>query len=234
MLVCCSDIKNSQSFSPTTLRQCHFRPSYLSAGPPVVAISRRRPTPQSNLPGFTATTLSYNKNDIEPLVDDASSTSDSESTIFIFVGLTSIASTAGVFWSEIAVFATGCGPMTMPDWLERGCYYIVLIVSSISVFTRIVLSSLDATGTMSGEVSGGGLESILLLVADGEKNRENDSAKLGKIRVLLRLADTLALLAVAAAVLVLGQQNLNGESMDGMSGIDFTKCRARQSFYQNQ
>jgi len=122
----------------------------------------------------------------------------------------------------------------MPDWLERGCYYIVLIVSSISVFTRIVLSSLDATGTMSGEVSGGGLESILLLVADGEKNRENDSAKLGKIRVLLRLADTLALLAVAAAVLVLGQQNLNGESMDGMSGIDFTKCRARQSFYQNQ
>ena len=149
-----------------------------------------------------------------------------------------IAASLGVFWSEWAILQTGCGPMFLPDWLERGSYLGVLIVSSVSVFTRIVaLALLDG---MDEEGSGGGLASLLLVsLKDDETSFTGDSPTKNHptsekdIRILLQVADYLALVAVAAAVVVLGIQVLNGETMDGLSGIDLDKCRARQSFQQN-
>ncbi|KAL9178873.1 hypothetical protein ACHAXT_011846 [Thalassiosira profunda] len=41
-------------------------------------------------------------------------------------------------WSEYAVLRTGCGPSSLPDAIERGCYLVVLAVAGISVFLRIV------------------------------------------------------------------------------------------------
>jgi hypothetical protein len=40
----------------------------------------------------------------------------------------------------------------------------------------------------------------------------------------------MAWLAVLGAVFVLVNQLLNGEAMDGLSGIDMEKCRAKQAF----
>ena len=135
----------------------------------------------------------------------------------------SMAASLGVFWSEWAVLQTGCGPMSMPDWLERSCYLGVLVVSGISVFTRIVLAF--------DETQEGGLAYLLLL--DGTSDSGRTTKTQSTIRLVLQTAEYLALLAVLGAVLVLGNQVLNGESMDGMSGIDLDKCRTRQSFQQN-
>lgn len=148
-----------------------------------------------------------------------------------------IAASFGVFWSEWAILQTGCGPMALPDWLERGCYLGVSIVSSVSVLTRIV--AFAVSGGIDEEGSGGGLASLLLVALQddtslkGDPPRKLPSTISTNIRILLQVADYLALLAVAGAVVVLGSQVLNGETMDGLSGIDLDKCRARQSFQQN-
>jgi len=41
-------------------------------------------------------------------------------------------------WSEYSEIATGCGPRSLPDALERGSYLGVLVVAGLSVFVRIV------------------------------------------------------------------------------------------------
>ncbi|CAB9512911.1 expressed unknown protein [Seminavis robusta] len=123
-----------------------------------------------------------------------------------------LASSLGVFWSEASVFQTGCGPLYLPDWLERSFYLGVLAVSGISVFFRIVFPDQ------------GGLTGLLL------PNDDQNEKNLGPLRVAIQASEAMALLAVFAAVIVLVNQSLNGEAMDGLSGIDLDKCRARQTF----
>ena len=50
------------------------------------------------------------------------------------------------------------------------------------------------------------------------------------LRSLVQIVEGLAWLAVVGAVVVLVHQEMMGETMDGMSGIDVAKCRSRQSF----
>jgi hypothetical protein len=122
-----------------------------------------------------------------------------------------MASSLGVVWSEVAVYQTGCGPLYMPDWLERGCYLGVLAISGSSVFGRIVFRESLAS----------------LLVQDEHSTSKKDARRRA---IALEIAEWLAFLTVAGAVLVLGNQMINGETMDGLSGIDLEKCRARQGF----
>lgn len=114
--------------------------------------------------------------------------------------VTSLFASSGVYWSEWAVFQTGCGPLYFPDWLERSCYLGVLFVSGLSVFLQIVY--------------GQGLSSWA---------RE-------PTRCIVQICEILAWLAIVGAVVVLLNQMLNGETMDGLSGIDLDKCRAKQAF----
>lgn len=126
------------------------------------------------------------------------------------VVLLSTLSSLGVFWSEIAVFQTGCGPMLLPDWLERSAYLGVLVVSGLSLFWRIVTF---------GE---GGLAYVLL------DNTANGNPTVR--RTFLQGVEVLVFLAVSGAVLVLMNQTLNGQTMDGLSGIDLDMCAARRAF----
>ena len=59
-----------------------------------------------------------------------------------------ILGSSGTLWSEFSVATTGCGPATLGDVLERGCYYSAFGLAAVSVFTRIafglsVMESLD-------------------------------------------------------------------------------------------
>lgn len=131
----------------------------------------------------------------------------SAATAIISCAALALTGTAGVFWSEVSIFQTGCGPLAMPDWLERSCYLDVLFVSGWSVFLRIVFA-----GTRIAD---------LVLT-----NREETLWS----KQLIQFAEYAAFLAVLGAVLALGNQMINGERMDGLSGIDLERCRARQIF----
>lgn len=126
-------------------------------------------------------------------------------------------SCAGVFWSEVAVYQTGCGPLSLPDLLERGCYLGVLVVSGLSVFLRMALQQSQT-------------DLVVLPDPTSTSNNESDSNTASILRLLLQSTEILAIFAVVGAVVVLGNQMVNGETMDGLSGIDLEKCRARQSF----
>lgn len=113
---------------------------------------------------------------------------------------TSLCASSGVLWSEWTVFQTGCGPLYLPDWLERSCYLGVLFVSGLSAFLRIVYRQ--------------GLSSWVHASA----------------RRAVQACESLAWLAIVGAVIVLLNQMLIGETIDGLSGIDLEKCRAKQAF----
>jgi hypothetical protein len=125
--------------------------------------------------------------------------------------LTTLAS-LGTLWSEYSVFTTGCGPRSLPDAIERECYLGVLTVAGLSVFIRIVTG--DGFSSMTQQQLGYG---------DGKKL--NDETAL--IR-WMQLAESLSLLAVLGAFVVLGSITIHGEQMDGMSGINVDMCRAIQ------
>lgn len=131
--------------------------------------------------------------------------SDEEDTVSVNIitgtlVVTSLSASSGVLWSEWAVYQTGCGPLNLPDFLERSCYLGVFLVSGLSVFSRIVFRQ--------------GLSAW----SDPATKRA------------IQTCEILAWLAVVGAVVVLGNQMINGEAMDGLSGIDLGKCRAKQEF----
>lgn len=136
------------------------------------------------------------------------------------VAVVSLSSIAVVLWSEIAIFRTGCGPIYLPDVLERSSYLIVLGASSISMFTRIV----TAFGPSVMNIPRG-FANFVLQCFDYKFSKYYKG-----FIVSLQVTETLALLAAVGAIVVLANQAFNGETMDGMSGIDLSKCRARQTF----
>ena len=109
----------------------------------------------------------------------------------------------GTIYSEVSVIQTGCGPPLLNDIIERSCYLGVIVISGLSVFLRIV--------------TGSGL-------ADAIINTQDDKISLQ----LFRLVEYLSLLAVLGAFISLGSQTINGEQMDGMSGINVEMCKAIQ------
>ena len=101
---------------------------------------------------------------------------------------------------------TGCGPPLLPDIVERSCYLGVLVISGLSVFLRIV--------------TGSGVADAIIINTQDDK----DIISLQ----LFRLVEYLSLLAVLGAFISLGSQTINGEQMDGMSGINVEMCKAIQ------
>jgi hypothetical protein len=109
----------------------------------------------------------------------------------------------GVLWSEYSIIVTGCGPLNFADILERICYQGVIVLAGISLFNRIVTGKgLDT----SGEDFFGPLEDSTIYQ--------------------VRFAEYASALAVVGAFVALGFQYSRGTSMDGLSGIDITMCRA--------
>jgi len=112
----------------------------------------------------------------------------------------------GTIYSEITVIQTGCGPPLLPDIVERSCYLGVLVIAGLSVFLRIV--------------TGSGVADAIIINTQDDK----DIISLQ----LFRLVEYLSLLAVLGAFISLGSQTINGEQMDGMSGINVEMCKAIQ------
>ena len=111
----------------------------------------------------------------------------------------------GTIYSEVSVIQTGCGPSLLPDIIERSCYLGVLVFAGLSVFLRIV--------------TGSGVADAIINTKD-----DKDDTSLQ----LFRLVEYLSLLAVLGAFVSLGSQTINGEQMDGMSGINVEMCKAIQ------
>jgi len=119
----------------------------------------------------------------------------------------SIGFALGVLWSEYAVITTGCGPLNFSDILERICYQGVILSAGASLFTRIVTGGKDFTTFITEDYFGEGMLAEATLVQ-------------------VRAAEWLSILAVVGAFAALAVQILNGEQMDGLSGIDVEMCRA--------
>ena len=123
----------------------------------------------------------------------------------IFLLLSTFASVCTI-WSEYSVLISNCGPRSLPDALERGSYLSVLAVAGLSVLVRIV--------------SGG--QSL------SEIYTENTSKSGMNYDLYVSLVEKLSLLAVVGAFVALAAQSMNGEQMDGLSGVNIDMCRAMQ------
>ncbi len=94
----------------------------------------------------------------------------------------------------------------MPDAIERNAYLSVLVVAGSSVFVRIV--------------SGG--KSLSQIYADNMSKSDMNYS------LYVNFVENLSLLAVVGAFVALAAQSLNGERMDGLSGVNIDMCRAIQ------
>jgi hypothetical protein len=121
------------------------------------------------------------------------------STAVASVSLTASLAAAATLWSEATVAATGCGPVLLPDALERFAYIVVIGVSGASSFSRIAFGE-SAYTMLVGELQPGAA----------------------------RWAERLLLVCVAGACLALACQVANGQQLspDALSGIDELYCAA--------
>ena len=135
---------------------------------------------------------------------------DPPSAALVVLGTSSLSilTAAGTLWSEVAILITGCGPRTLPDDIERGCYLGVIVVSGLSLFLRIV--------------TGQGLATFI----QNNSMKDNDEEISSWALQQLRIAEILSNAAVFFAFVALGAQFFRDEQMDGMSGINVEMCRA--------
>jgi hypothetical protein len=109
----------------------------------------------------------------------------------------------GVLWSEYYIILSGCGPLNFSDTLEQICYQGVIALSGLSLFNRIV--------------TGKGLDTSV----------EDFFGPLEDFTIYqVRFAEYASALAAIGAFVALGFQYSRGTSMDGLSGIDISMCRA--------
>ena len=134
---------------------------------------------------------------------------DDAPLLWTAISATSITSSVVTLWSETSIFLSGCGPIELPDVVERVSYQAVILVAGVCWFTRLAFQR-DPN-------------SFLLTVAT--KNSDNTW-----IRRQLQITEFLLYLAVVGAVVVLLNQIENGAQMDGLSGIDIGMCKARHDF----
>jgi hypothetical protein len=106
----------------------------------------------------------------------------------------------------VSVIRTGCGPQLLPDIVERSCYLGVLVIAGLSVFLRIVTGSGVADA----------------IITNTEDDKDDTSLQ------IFRSVEYLSLIVVFGAFVSLGSQTINGEQMDGMSGINVEMCKAIQ------
>ena len=142
----------------------------------------------------------------------AASTKAVENVVWYLVAALSLLTLAATIWSEVSVYQTGCGPLFMPDVVERVSYQAVIVLSGVAWFIRIVFRQ--------------GLADFVVprqgIVGTGDKDKS--------IRILLSLMEGAAYVAVAGAFLVLFHQIENNVQMDGLSGIDIAACKSRRDF----
>lgn len=128
----------------------------------------------------------------------------------------SLVATAVTLWSEWAVYQTGCGPLSLPDIVERSSYQVVILVSGVSWFVRIVFRQSLTNFMVQQEFWG--------------TNQEDDH-RWNILIAAVGWAESVSYLAVVLAFLDLWQQVQNNVAMDGLSGIDIEACNARRDLF---
>lgn len=117
-------------------------------------------------------------------------------------------STVVVLWSESSIYLSSCGPLQLPDIIERTAYWMVLLVACIFWFCRVAFQQ----------------SLVDTLQAQRKISLSTTSSN------LVRLAEAMAFVAVLGAIVALSHQILMGAKMDGLSGIDEELCRTRHEF----
>mmetsp|Transcript_6386 Transcript_6386/g.13836 ORF Transcript_6386/g.13836 Transcript_6386/m.13836 type:complete len:265 (-) Transcript_6386:109-903(-) len=145
---------------------------------------------------------------------------DVSTTLFTMMGTSS---SIGALWSEYTVFLTGCGPSSLPDSIERGCYFGVLVLAGLSLILRIVTFGDNDLSTFACSI-------IFKATTNNHdsKNADAEEKYLNEELTLLqwRIMEWSSLLAVLGAFVSLAVQIFRGEQLDGMSGINVDMCRA--------
>lgn len=129
--------------------------------------------------------------------------------LFGSTGVIGSISAALVLWSEVSVAMTRCGPINLPDWLERSAYLANFAVVAASILARIIL--------------GTSLTEFL-------SSRQPAGARAGSTTglALLAVAEYFSLVVLLGAVAVVAVQVGNGDALAegaGLSGIDVNRCR---------
>ena len=157
--------------------------------------------------------LRLSRKEYDPEQENKSSNNIS-SLFLVITSIIGIMSSCGTLWSEFAVMVTGCGPLQLPDAVERGCYLGTLTFAGLSVFTRIV--------------SGQGISASLGRVEIRDIELGDDEVIVFSPLFWLQIAEVASLIGVLMAFVALGMQEFKGEKMDGLSGINIDMCRAIQ------
>ncbi len=118
------------------------------------------------------------------------------------------------------MFLTGCGPSSLPDSIERGCYLGVMVLAGSSLFTRIITYGSSDLSTFVCSIIFNATKSNY-----GNDEGEKDLSEVIALR-LWTILEWSSLLAVFGAFVTLAAQTFRGEQMDGMSGINVEMCRA--------
>ena len=148
--------------------------------------------------------LRLSRNDNDSKEENKSNYTPSVILVISITSMIGIMSSVGTLWSEFSVVTTGCGPLNLPDAVERGCYLGTFVFAGSSVFARIV--------------SGKGISAFIELGNDKEI----------ACPFLLQTAEVMSLIAVLMAFVTLGMQEFKGEQIYGLSGINIDMCRALQ------
>lgn len=116
-----------------------------------------------------------------------------------------IASAAVLLWSEASIAITRCGPILLPDALERSAYVSTFIIASGTNLSRIIFGS----------------SMTELLMGDGIGETVLGKRLFGSMEVL-------SVVSVLGAFALLAWQVLNGDAFAdgaGLSGIDVRWCK---------
>mmetsp|Transcript_1185 Transcript_1185/g.3308 ORF Transcript_1185/g.3308 Transcript_1185/m.3308 type:complete len:231 (-) Transcript_1185:4312-5004(-) len=132
-----------------------------------------------------------------------------------------VACSLATLWSEVSIFQTGCGPLYLPDALERISYQVVIAVFSVSWFLRVAFSQ-DA------------VDWVLDKTTVRPTKARQTASSLEPKRLLLQAAQALTYAVVLSSVIVLLNQIVNDVDVvgGGLSGIDEVACKARLGFQQ--
>ena len=121
------------------------------------------------------------------------------------ISILGIASAAVLLWSEASIAMTRCGPVLLPDFVERSAYVSIFIIVSGTNLSRIIFGS--------------SMTEVLMGDAIGETTAGKN---------LFGSMEVLAVASVLGAFALLAWQVLNGDAFAdgaGLSGIDVRWCK---------
>ena len=149
------------------------------------------------------------------------------SAIIKATSMLGISSSLVLIWSEISIALTRCGPLLLPDAIERAAYLAVFIIASGTNLSKIIFGESMTQMLLADDNSSGcASRGIRTYIRVGRFAFHVENHPLE--RQLFVLMETLAFVSIMGAFGVLAWQVMNGDAFAegaGFSGIDIRWCR---------